>query len=162
VANRKASKKAILQSQKRAIENGIVCSKLKTRVKKIRIGGTNSDSIWQVAIEYVSVFDKAAKRNIIHSNSANRRKSSVSRSRTFSYKAVWQVTKYGSGQSTCVGIGGDQIIGITHLDGIKMFSEDPDPKSIIMRGEIGGNSEEVAAADIKQHVKNLLPDSLLG
>jgi len=86
----------------------------------------------------------------------------VSRSGTLSYEAVWQVTKYGSGQSTCVGIEGDQIIGITHLDVIKMFSEDPDTKAIIMIGEIGGNSEEVVAAYIKQYVKKLLPHSLLG
>jgi ribosomal protein S20 len=64
----------MLQSQKRVIENGIVCSKLKTLAQKIRIGGTNSDSMQQVAIEYVSVLDKVAKMNIIHSNSANRRK----------------------------------------------------------------------------------------
>ncbi|MDR1233436.1 MAG: succinate--CoA ligase subunit alpha [Puniceicoccales bacterium] len=77
----------------------------------------------------------------------------VSRSGTLTYEAVWQVTQRGSGQSTCVGIGGDQIIGMTHLDVIKMFNADPETEAILMVGEIGGNSEELAAAYIKQHVK---------
>jgi ribosomal protein S20 len=79
VANKKASKKAMLQSQKRAIENGIIRSKLKTLAKKTGIARISSDSIQQVAIEYVSVLDNAAKRNIIPINSANRRKSSVAK-----------------------------------------------------------------------------------
>jgi ribosomal protein S20 len=74
VANKKASKKAILRSQKRMIENGIVRSKLNTLARQIRIGGGSSDSIQQAAIEYVSVFNKAANSNGIHSDFANRRK----------------------------------------------------------------------------------------
>jgi succinyl-CoA synthetase alpha subunit len=77
----------------------------------------------------------------------------VSRSGTLTYEAVWQVTQRGSGQSTCVGIGGDQIIGMTHLDVIKMLNADPETEAIIVIGEIGGNSEEIAAEYIKQHVK---------
>jgi ribosomal protein S20 len=79
VANKKASKKAMLQFQKHTIENGIVRGKLKTVTKKIRVGRTNSDSVQQVAIEYVSVLDKASKRDVIHNNSANRRKTSAAK-----------------------------------------------------------------------------------
>jgi succinyl-CoA synthetase alpha subunit len=77
----------------------------------------------------------------------------VSRSGTLTYEAVWQVTRRGSGQSTCIGIGGDPIIGTTHLDAIKMFNEDQATEAIIVIGEIGGNSEEAAAAYISNHVK---------
>jgi succinyl-CoA synthetase alpha subunit len=75
----------------------------------------------------------------------------ISRSGTLTYEAVDQVTKLGLGQSTCIGIGGDPVIGTTTLDAVKLLMADKDTEAIVIIGEIGGNMESEAAEWIKEH-----------
>lgn len=75
----------------------------------------------------------------------------VSRSGTLGYEAAWQITQLGLGQSTCVGIGGDPLIGTSFLEVIELFEADPQTEAILLVGEVGGEEEEIAAEWIREH-----------
>ncbi len=74
----------------------------------------------------------------------------VSKSGTLTYEAIHQLSKHGMGQTTCIGIGGDPLIGTSHIDALKLFAADPDTEAVILIGEIGGTAEQEAAAYIRQ------------
>lgn len=86
----------------------------------------------------------------------------LSRSGTLTYEAVWQLSRIGLGQSTCVGLGGDPIVGTNQIQLLEMFQNDPQTEAILMIGEIGGNAEQNAAAYIQKHVTKPVASFIAG
>ncbi len=86
----------------------------------------------------------------------------ISRSGTLTYEAVHQLTQLGVGQSTCVGIGGDQIVGTSFVDLLALFNDDPDTEAVVIIGEIGGTAEEEAAAFVRTEMKKPVAGFIAG